>query len=222
MAKAATCTKEDLLAELRDAGITDERVLQAIASVAREQFVPLDLRPRAWENCALPIGDDQSISQPSVVSNMVEAAGLAPSHRVLEIGTGSGYGAAILSQLAREVVTVEIRPILALEAAERLRNLRFDNVTVLQADGSLGWPARGPYDAILVTAAAPTIAARLLAQLSPDGGRLVAPIGSMRRQQLVLVERHGGTLRSRDLGGVRFVPLRGIAGFDPIEAERRN
>jgi protein-L-isoaspartate(D-aspartate) O-methyltransferase len=153
---------------------------------------------------------------------MAEAARIGPRHHVLEIGTGCGYGAAVLAHLAHAVVSIEIRPTLARDASARLQRLGFGNVTVVQADGSTGWPAQAPYDAIVVTAATPNPSPRLLQQLSVNAGRLVAPVGSMRRQQLMLVERSGDLLRTHKLGDVRFVPLRGVAGFDALDADRRN
>jgi len=214
--------KERLLADLRSAGISDERVLTAVAEVPRDEFVPDELRDHAYDNVALPIGQEQTISQPTVVAHMCQAVHPGRRERVLEIGTGSGYGAAVLSRLAHDVVTVEIRSSLAKIASRRLHELGCDNVRVLVGDGSLGWAELAPYDAIVVTAASPKVPRELLRQLSEDGGRLVAPVGSLKEQQLVLTERHGDRVKSQKIGGVRFVPLRGVAGFSFVDRDRRN
>jgi protein-L-isoaspartate(D-aspartate) O-methyltransferase len=153
---------------------------------------------------------------------MVQAASPHPSDHVLEVGTGSGYGAAVLALLAHDVVTVEIRPDLALAASGRLRNIGYDTVQVVIGDGSLGWPALAPYDVIVTTAATPGLPPVLLEQLSPNGGRLVAPVGSLKRQQLILAERHGTDIQSRSFGAVRFVPLIGAGGFHFADPARRN
>lgn len=215
-------SKQQLLAEIRATGVADERVLDAVARVPRERFVPARLFDRAYENVALPIGQAQTISQPTVVAHMAQAAQLHEDDHVLEIGTGSGYGAAVLSELARDVVTVEIRPELAQRAAACLRELGWHRVTVVVGDGSLGWPDLAPYDAIVVTAAAPGLPPVLLEQLSPEGGRLVVPVGSLRSQELVVAERRGSSITSRNLGAVRFVPLVGAAGFRIPDPSRRN
>lgn len=211
-----------MLAALRSSGVADERVLAALASVPREGFVPEALRERAYDNVALPIAGDQTISQPIVVAQMAQAAQLQAFDHVLEIGTGSGYGAAVLAQLAHDVVTVEIRAELAEAAIHRLRELGYGNVDVVVGDGSLGWPALGPYHAIVVTAAAPGMPPVLLEQLSRDGGRLIAPIGSYREQRLVVAERRADQITCRSLGPVRFVPLLGAAGFHALDPSRRN
>lgn len=211
-------TKARLLANLQAEGLHDKRVIEALARVPRERFVPEELQSRAYENVALPIGDDQTISQPTVVAHMVQAANLRPSDNVLEIGTGSGYCAAVLSQLARHVVTVEIRPDLAMSAAQRLSELGCHNVQVIVADGSLGWSALAPYEVIMTTAAAPGLPPVLLEQLSPNGGRLVAPVGTLKRQELVYARRSGEDIESQALGSVRFVPLVGVAGFQLHDA----
>lgn len=214
--------RERLLAQLRDEGVKDDRVIEALRRVPREQFVPGNLQHRAYENVALPIGDEQTISQPYVVAHMVQALDLRGDERVLEIGTGSGYGAAVLAELAAEVVTIEIRPDLAESAEDRLGRLRYGNVAVVVADGSLGWPPLAPFDAIVVTASAPEPPGPLLYQLRSDGGRLVAPIGTLKQQRLLLVRRTGGHFDRRDLGHVRFVPLLGEAGFRIPDPSRRN
>jgi protein-L-isoaspartate(D-aspartate) O-methyltransferase len=214
--------RDRLVAELRSGGIRDERVLTAVAEVPRDQFVPPPFRERAYDNVALPIGQEQTISQPAVVAQMVQAVQPTAEEHVLEIGTGSGYGAAVLSRVARDVVTVEIRAELAQRAQRSLRAAGCANVQVMVGDGSLGWADLAPYDAIVVTAASPAIPERLLAQLSTAGGRLVAPVGSLGLQELVLTRREGSRTTSSRIGGVRFVPLIGAAGFAIIDRDRRN
>jgi protein-L-isoaspartate(D-aspartate) O-methyltransferase len=197
---------ERLLDELRPA-VADEHVLDAIAAVPRELFVPPPLRERAYENVALPIGSGQTISQPLVVARMTELLRLGPADRVLDVGTGSGYHAALLARLAAHVWTIERLPELSARAAEQLHAAGVENVTPLVGDGSRGLPEEAPFDAINVAAAAwPEVPPALERQLAP-GGRLVAPVGA-RGQQLVLVERDAdGALVRSALDPVRFVPL---------------
>jgi protein-L-isoaspartate(D-aspartate) O-methyltransferase len=204
-----------LLAELRRQGIRDERVLAAIGRVPRDRFVPEASRGEAWANVALPIGSGQTISQPFVVALMTEALALRGGERVLEVGTGSGYQAAILAELAGEVVSVERHAALAAEAERLLRDLGYANVAVQVGDGTGGWPPRAPYDRILVAAAGPRLPPPLVAQLRPDGGRMVMPVGEPQDQVLVAVDRHGEETREQRLGPVRFVPLIGRAGWAP-------
>jgi len=195
-----------LVDELRGA-IADERVLAAIRAVPREAFVPRGLRPRAYDNHALPIGEGQTISQPLVVARMTELLRVQASDGVLDVGTGSGYHAAVLARLAAHVWSVERHRSLAERAMASLRRAGVENVTVLVGDGSRGLPDEAPFDVINVAAAAwPEIPPALERQLAP-GGRLVAPVGAS-GQQLVLVERDGGgeLVRTR-LDPVRFVPL---------------
>ncbi|MSQ23054.1 MAG: protein-L-isoaspartate(D-aspartate) O-methyltransferase [Chloroflexi bacterium] len=220
MALPRLATREQLVAVLRKAGVRDERVLEAIRRVPREAFIPERLRPWACDNIALPIGDQQTISQPYVVACMIEALHLAGTEHVLEIGTGSGYGAAVAAEMAGDVVTIEILASLAKAAAPRLKELA-PNVTVIQGDGSLGWPEFAPYDAIIITANSPTLPRPVLRQLT-NHGRLVAPIGSLKEQQLVVVERSETRFTTRDLGPVRFVPLIGAGGFQLLDPARRN
>jgi protein-L-isoaspartate(D-aspartate) O-methyltransferase len=189
-------------------GVRDERVLAAMRRVPRELFVPERVRDSAYEDGALPIGGHQTISQPYVVAWMVDALALSDSARVLEVGTGSGYGAAVLAEIAQEVVTIERLAELAELAREVLQSLHYDNVLVVVGDGSLGHPDRAPYDGICVTAAAPVIPPTLLDQLA-DHGRLVMPVGDRSGQELTVVERDGDRLRQQTVGGVRFVPLIG-------------
>ncbi|HEY7348406.1 MAG TPA: protein-L-isoaspartate(D-aspartate) O-methyltransferase [Ktedonobacterales bacterium] len=201
-----------LLATLRQAGVHDERVLQAIRDVPREQFVAPPLRAQAFENIALPIEQGQSISQPLMVAMMTQALELTGAEHVLEIGTGSGYQAAILAKCARSVVTVERWPRLAERAARLLVTLGYTNVQAHIGDGTLGWPPAAPYDAILVTAAAPVIPEPLLQQLGLNG-RLVAPVGSPEQQDLLLLLKRGQGIEQRTLGTCVFVPLIGAAAW---------
>jgi protein-L-isoaspartate(D-aspartate) O-methyltransferase len=199
-------------------GVRDRRVLEAMAAVPREAFVPERLAEVAYEDGPLPIGEEQTISQPYVVALMAEALEIGPGDGVLEIGAGSGYAAAVLSRLARAVWTVERHPSLAREAEERLARLGFANVHVIEGDGTLGWLAQAPYDAIVVAAGGPEVPQALLDQLAA-GGRLVIPIGpDPRTQNLVRVRRRAdGSFLREDLGAVRFVPLIGAQGWKEID-----
>ena len=196
--------------QLRRRGISDERVLSAMAHVPRERFVPESLAHLAYVDGALPIGHRQTISQPFVVGTICELLELTGDERVLDVGTGSGYQAAVLSELAAEVVTIERIPELA-EAA-RLALEPYENVEVLVGDGSLGVPERAPFDAIAVAAAAPEVPPALYAQLV-EGGRLVLPRGTRSGQELVLVVRTSRGPRAERSIPVRFVPLLGDEGF---------
>jgi protein-L-isoaspartate(D-aspartate) O-methyltransferase len=175
--------------------------------------VPATLREQAWRNVALPIGAGQTISQPYVVALMTEALGLGGGERVLEIGTGSGYQAAVLAELGAEVISIERNSRLAAAAADRLRELGYGRVAVHAGDGTAGWPAAAPYDRIIVTAAAPRTPPPLRQQLRPDGGRMVIPVGDANEQTVVVVERRGEAFAERRLAPVRFVPLIGRAGW---------
>jgi protein-L-isoaspartate(D-aspartate) O-methyltransferase len=200
-------------AHLARRGIKDPLVLDAFRRVPRHEFVTPEQHAAAYDDAPLPIGDGQTISQPYVVAITVEKLGLQGHERVLEIGTGSGYAAAILGTIAREVVTVERIPALALAAAERLSRLGYDNVRVHCADGTLGWPDTAPYEAICVAAGAPRPPPALLAQLA-IGGRLVLPHGPREQQRLVRITRRDEvTYDEADLGEVRFVPLLGSEGW---------
>jgi protein-L-isoaspartate(D-aspartate) O-methyltransferase len=200
--------------QLRARGISDDRVLRAMARLPRERFVPEDRRTLAYADEALPIQAGQTISQPWVVARMTELLAPRVGDRVLDIGTGSGYQAAILAMLGARVVSIERQPELATSARERLAELGFaDQVEVRLGDGSLGDPTGAPWDGILVAAAAPAIPVSLREQLSPNGGRLVIPVGERRRQDLLLVIRHGDTWDERNDGSVVFVPLVGKEGF---------
>jgi protein-L-isoaspartate(D-aspartate) O-methyltransferase len=204
-----------LVHELAVRGIRDPRVLQAICSVPREEFVSPRLADQAYADRPLPIAAGQTISQPYVVAFMCEAIEPEARHRVLEIGTGSGYGAAVLAELVAEVHTIERIPILATSARERLQRLGYRNVQVHVGDGSLGWTDGEPYDAIVVTAGGPNVPAALRDQLK-RGGRLVIPVGATREtQRLVRVtRRNDDTYAEDDLGGVVFVPLIGALAWD--------
>lgn len=202
--------------QLRGRNISDERVLQAMAAIPRHRFVPPDLQDRAYADGPLPIGDRQTISQPYIVAYMTQLLALEADDRVLEIGTGSGYQAAILAKLAREVYTVERIPKLAAGARLILAELRLDNVQVVECDGSNGLPEKAPYDAIIVTAAAPSAPEPLKEQLAP-GGRLVVPVGSRGGQVLERWTRRGGGLEAEQLAPVAFVPLVGSHGWGEEE-----
>jgi protein-L-isoaspartate(D-aspartate) O-methyltransferase len=190
-------------------GVRDPRVLDALRQVERHRFVPDSLRDHAYEDRPLAIGHGQTISQPYIVALMTEEARVGPGSRVLEIGTGSGYQAAVLSVLAGQVSSIEIVEPLAAQAAALLRALGYANVTVRAGDGYRGWPERAPFDAILVTAAPPELPQPLLDQLAV-GGRLVAPVGEG-VQELVVVERTAKGLQRRAVIPVRFVPMTGEA-----------
>jgi protein-L-isoaspartate(D-aspartate) O-methyltransferase len=198
--------------------INDERVLQAMNRVPREQFVPSDLRRLAYDDRPLPIGHGQTISQPLMVATMTEVLHLRGHEKVLEVGTGSGYQTALLAELAQRVVSVERVPDLAQSAADRLRRLGYDNVTVHVAGDALGWPEDAPYDAILVTAGAPRVPRPLVEQLAP-GGRLVIPVGRRTVQQLLSVTREGDGLRVRRHGQCRFVPLIGEGAWPATDSQ---
>lgn len=203
--------------DLAARGITDPRVLAVMGELPRERFVAGDLAHLAYDDCALPIGDDQTISQPYVVALMTEALELGPGDRVLEIGTGSGYAAAVLGRLAGTVWTVERHRSLAEQAAAHLHALDIVDVHVVVGDGTLGWPDEAPYDAIVVTAGGPSVPKALLYQLA-EGGRLVMPVGEWGGQTLTRVRRSGADLTYDDLGPVRFVPLVGAQGWGDEEA----
>lgn len=204
--------REMVALQIRDRGVRSERVLAAMSAVPRHEFVPANQTAAAYSDQALPIGEGQTISQPYVVAAMTQALSLTGSERVLEIGGGSGYQAAVLSLLAREVIAIEFVPQLADAARERLARLGYANVRVEQGDGSLGWPPGAPYDAILVAAAAPDIPAPLVAQLA-QGGRLVIPVGRADEQNLLCAVKRGDQIMRESLFACRFVPLRGRYGW---------
>jgi protein-L-isoaspartate(D-aspartate) O-methyltransferase len=201
---------------LRARGIEDLAVLKAFAETPRHLFVPQAVRHRAYEDSALPIGAGQTISQPSMQARYLAQLRLTGRERVLEIGTGSGYQTALLARLVDQVFTVERVRELADRAQRALREAEVRNVSLLVGDGTLGWSAYAPYDAILVAAGGPEVPSPLVAQLKP-GGRLLVPVGEKGKQQLTLVERTGpgeGEVRLTSLGDARFVPLVGEHGFD--------
>jgi protein-L-isoaspartate(D-aspartate) O-methyltransferase len=209
---AVPVRRKVLIEYLREIGVSDKRVLAAIGAVPREVFVPATFRHQAYEDYPLEIGEGQTISQPSVVARITQLAEVGSRDRVLEIGAGSGYQAAVLAQLARFVFTLERLPRLAEAARARLSELGYANVSVQIMDGSLGWRARAPFEVIIVSAAAPSIPRALTEQLT-DGGRLVVPIGELRRQQLVRVVRRGDRFEESSHGPATFVPLVGRDGF---------
>lgn len=198
--------------QIESRGIHDLRVLEAMRSVPRHLFVPPELIWEAYDDNPLPIGEGQTISQPYMVAWMTELLRLKGEEKVLEVGTGSGYQAAILGRLAREVWSVEKEESLARQAEERLRRLGLDNVRVVVGDGSRGLPEHAPYDAVMVTAGSPNIPQPLLEQLA-EGGRLVIPVGPSSLQMLNLVIREGNDFRREEKGGCVFVPLVGKFGW---------
>jgi protein-L-isoaspartate(D-aspartate) O-methyltransferase len=193
--------------QIKARGVSDPRVLDAMRTVPRERFVPADQVSRAYADSPLSIGEGQTISQPYIVAYMTEALGVAPGHRVLEIGTGSGYQAAVLAELAQEVYTIEIVAPLARRAAATLRELGYGHVHVREGDGYAGWPEQAPFDRIMVTAAPEEIPAPLLEQLAP-GGRLVAPVGAQYDTQwITVVDKTAAGLTERRTIPVQFVPF---------------
>ena len=205
--------RDRMIAEIQGMAAADGRrisapVLKAMRETPRHEFVPQSLRRDAYDNRPLPIGEDQTISQPYIVALMTEMLRPAPSDRVLEVGTGSGYQAAVLSRLVGHVYSIEIVPTLARRSAEQLKRLGYANVTVRQGDGYAGWREHAPFDSIIVTAGAQHVPKPLVEQLKP-GGRMVIPVGSrLWGQELLLIEKRAdGRISKRSLGSVRFVPL---------------
>ena len=196
--------------QLKPRGIKDERVLASMAKVPREEFVPADARVDAYEDGPLPIGYDQTISQPYIVAFMTEQLRLKPSDRVLEIGTGSAYQAAILAELVSEVYSIEIVEPLAKNAEATLQRLGYENVHVKIGDGYKGWPEAAPFDAIIVTCAPDKVPQPLVDQLKDDG-RMVIPVGDRFAQELYLFEKKNGQLKQSATLPVRFVPMAGEA-----------
>jgi protein-L-isoaspartate(D-aspartate) O-methyltransferase len=191
-------------------GVSDVRVLNAMRKVPRESFIPESLRELSYRDGPLPIGSDQTISQPFMVALMTEKLQLKPSDRVLEIGTGSGYQAAILAELAAQVYTIEIIESLGKKAAETLQKLGYKNVQLKIGDGYQGWPEHAPFDAIIVTCAPEKIPQPLIAQ-TKEGGRIIIPVGRLPEQKLYLLEKKAGRLEQREILPVLFVPMTGEA-----------
>jgi protein-L-isoaspartate(D-aspartate) O-methyltransferase len=198
--------------QLRHRGIHDKKVLDAMFQVPRHEFVPSGLVRAAYDDRPLPLGEAETISQPYIVAAMTEAANVQPGDKALEVGTGSGYQAAILAYLGARVYTIERNTVLADSARERLARLGYDGVEVIAGDGSEGYPPAAPYAIILVTAAAPLVPPALLEQLAEDG-RLVIPVGDLRHQDLLLNLKHAGHVKTRVLDPCQFVPLIGKAGW---------
>jgi protein-L-isoaspartate(D-aspartate) O-methyltransferase len=202
-----------LIETLRQNGISDLAVLQAFDVTPRHLFVPSGVRHRAYEDSALPIGNGQTISQPSVHARYLSELRLTGRERVLEIGTGSGYQTVLLSHLAAQVFSIERVAVLLDRAREVIRAVAARNVSLLLGDGTLGWRDYAPYDAILVSAAAPDVPRPLFEQLQPEGGRMLIPLGTREEQILAVCTRRGETVERRDIGPVRFVPLLGTHGW---------
>ena len=196
--------------QLKPRGIKDERVLSAMGKVPREEFVAENLRAKSYSDSALPIGNNQTISQPFIVAFMTEQLRLQPTDRVLEVGSGSGYQAAILSELVKDVYTIEIVEPLAKDASARLTRLGYNNAHVKVGDGFQGWPDVAPFDAIIVTCAPDKVPPPLTQQLK-DNGRMIIPVGTGMDQQLFLLEKKNGQLAQTAILPVRFVPMMGEA-----------
>jgi protein-L-isoaspartate(D-aspartate) O-methyltransferase len=204
--------REMVARQIRDRGVRDDRVLAAMMAVPRHAFVPRERISDAYADSPLPIGDGQTISQPFMVAAMADAVALQGDERVLEIGAGSGYQAAILSLLAREVIAIETLPRLANVARERLARLGYGNVQVIEGDGSLGWAPNAPYEAIVVSAAAPSLPQPLFDQLA-EGGQIAIPVGDAECQQVLRITKRDGKAVREELYHCRFVPLVGRYGW---------
>lgn len=198
--------------QLRRRGIHDERVLRAMEEVPRHEFIPEARRHRAYQDEPVPIGEEQTISQPYMVAIMTQLLAVEPENTVLEVGTGTGYQAAVLSRLARKVYTVERHASLADRAREIFRRLGYENIEIVVGDGTRGFLERAPYHRILVAAAAPGVPAALIEQLA-EGGRMIIPVGTSDMQVLQLVRKNQGEIFTSNLEGCRFVPLVGEGGF---------
>lgn len=212
MSQQYTGARRRLIEALRQKGIADLAVLRAFDLVPRHLFVPTGVYHRAYDDTSIPIGNGQTISQPSTHARYLELLALTGQERVLEVGTGSGYQTALLSHLASQVFSVERLPALLDRAKENLRNAGVRNVSLLSGDGTLGWRDYAPYDAILVTAGSPSVPEPLAEQLA-DGGRLLIPLGTREAQTLTVITRRGDRLDRRDIAPARFVPLLGTHGW---------
>jgi protein-L-isoaspartate(D-aspartate) O-methyltransferase len=199
-------------AQLRRRGIHDENVLRAMESVPRHEFVPWQLQREAYKDSPVPIGEGQTISQPYIVADMLQALRLNPQDRVLEVGTGTGYQAAVMSRMVGEVYTIERFPSLADAAKKIFERLGYQNIHVLVGDGTEGYLPAAPYDAIIVAAAAPRVPEALVDQLKEDG-RMIVPVGPSDLQQLMLLHKRDGIIQTRALDACRFVPLIGSQGY---------
>ena len=208
--------RQRLVETLREKGIRDLAVLRAFEMTPRHAFVPTGLRHRAYEDAPLPIGNGQTISQPWVHARYLELLHLTGKERVLEVGTGSGYQTVLLAHLVAQVFSIERIPALLQQARENVQRAGVNNVSLLLGDGSIGWREYSPYDAILVSAGAPSIPQPLLDQLA-EGGRLLIPIGDREEQKLVVAERKSGQVEVHDVAPVRFVPLLGSHGWSGSE-----
>lgn len=211
---------EMVLTQLKKRGITDERVLEAMRQVKRHEFVDEAFQSRAYEDSPLPIDQGQTISQPFIVARMTELLGVLPSHRILEIGTGSGYQAAVLSVLAGKIFTIERHFALAKSARAKLEAAGVTNVLVKHGDGTIGWAEHAPFDKILITASAPHLPKTLANQLK-EGGRMIFPMGANREQTLIIADKIDGELQMQEMGVVSFVPLIGREGFSDPGADPR-
>jgi len=192
--------------QVQKRGITNPQVIEAMLNVKRHLFVPDSVKKHAYQDSPLPIGFNQTISQPYIVAFMTEALKLKPEEKILEIGTGSGYQAAVLGQIVREVYSIEIIPELARNAERILKELDYSNVHVKEGDGYEGWPEKSPFDAIIVTAAPDQIPQVLVSQLKIPGGRMIVPVGS-NYQELILIEKTDDGIKTKSLLPVRFVPM---------------
>lgn len=203
---------DDMIALIKDRGITDSRILRAMAAIDRHVFVPEPFTNRAYEDCALPIGKGQTISQPYTVAFMTQALGVKEGDKILEIGTGSGYQATVLSAMGARVFTIERNPDLHAASRKLIDRLGY-RIATKCGDGTVGWSEFAPFNGIIVTAGAPTIPQPLLKQLV-EGGKLVIPVGDLDNQTLVVITRRGDQFDRREVEGFRFVPLVGKMGWD--------
>lgn len=210
--------RQRLVEDLRSKGIRDLSVLRAFEKTPRHQFVPTGIRHRAYDDAPLPIGNGQTISQPLIHAQYLEILGLKGTEKVLEIGTGTGYQTALLAHLVPQVFSIERIAALSEQARGNLEKLKLGNVSLLVGDGTVGWTAHAPFDAILVSAGSPSVPKPLLDQLA-EGGRLLVPVGDRETQHLMLYTRRGERLDKREMAPVRFVPLIGSHGWENEKAE---